>query len=55
MKLNQALVKVFSESDPDGLTVAVNDFLRDSGEATLISMHYAVADGIYSCMIVYTN
>lgn len=55
MKLNQVVIKVIEAATADALTIAVNTFLKNSGEATLLSMHYAVIGGDFSAMIVYTN
>lgn len=56
MKLNQVQVQAFSDPDPAALAAAVQAFLAASGEATFLSIHYAVAAGpIYSALLVYTT
>jgi hypothetical protein len=55
MKLNQVVVQVISADDADGLTIAVNNFIKSIGEATLLATHFAIVDGQFAAMIVYTN
>ena len=55
MQLKSLKACVLSDATAAGLQTKVTTFLREGGEATFVDMQYAVAVGVYSCVILYAN
>lgn len=55
MQLKSLKVCLLAGNSAADLQQKITTFLRDGGEATFVEAHYAMAAGVYSCLILYAN